>query len=332
MSEPENLGISDSDFWSQPFKKPARPQGPVPPGIVLAVPTRVALGARQSLPVLIRRRSSLKDDYALPFARHALVHAVDLDRNELYSGLAVVVDNVVYPQIDSDELERMNDSEVTRYEVSDLRTRIDLPWRPAQLLVTATLRDKISNSRRVQLGAGPAGYEDPAVTEFLEAQRGRKPPPEPCPLPGDPLPAYTKLEDSPPAPKQAGIAVGGDRVTVLADGAQTRIFGSMRVPIRKQDLVPAEAEAEEKAVVAVHLVLVGADDAEVSHFRLRVPIYGEAVPGELAVGYFAFDLLSRVIVAEKAQTYFLYGFCRDVVMGPSPFAFVTRDMLPPGAA
>ena len=52
---------------------------------------------------------------------------------------------------------------------------------------------------------------------------------------------------------------------------------------------------------------------------------------KLAEAYFAVDLLSLFNLPRKTTTYFLYAFSREVMAGAQPFAFVTRDRLPPGA-
>jgi hypothetical protein len=325
----DNFGLADEEFWSGPLKPI---EGPLPTeGLSIAAPGVVPLERRETLPVVARRSTTLKESMVADFKRLALLHAVDVDANRLFTGFALDRDNAIFRDPDPALLARVAPARTLEPFLLEARARLDIPWRRSVLLLTATLRDKVSNRRRVELGAGTSSYRDPAVAEFLESQRGRKPPPDPWPAPGDPLPSYRPMEGSPALPEKAGIAISGDRVTILEPGSGCVIRGSFRVPALKQDLVPPDLRLEHRALVAVHLVLTGADEPAPIAVSLRVPIYGEVEPGTLAAGRFAFDLLSLVSLPEQTQTYFLYAFSREVMAGPSPFAVVTPAMLPPGA-
>ncbi len=325
----DNFDLRTDDFWSDPLRMSEDEPIP-PPGLFLAAPDQVSLETRTTLPMVVRRSTSLKDAAVAPFDRLGLVHLVDVDRSRVYSGFALDQDNAVYEQIASDELARMATATTLEPFLIEGRARTELPWKPAELLVVVTVRDQVSNRRRVTLGAGPSRFEDPAVQEFLESKRGQLPPDDPFPPPGQPYPAYGPMDGSPELPRKAGIAIAGDRVTVLDGESSCIVRGAFLLPVRKQDLVPAKARGP-SAVLQIGLVLTGADDPTPIPISLRVPVYGPAEAGALAPGFFTFDLLSLVTLPKKAQTYFLYAFSRDVMAGPSPFAFVTRAMLPPGA-
>jgi hypothetical protein len=138
------------------------------------------------------------------------------------------------------------------------------------------------------------------------------------------------VDGSPKAPDKPGIVISGERVTVLGKNASCKLFAACKLPILKQDLVE-DKDRPERAVVAVHLLLTGADDATPATATLRVPIYKAVEAGKPAEVYFAVDLLSLFNLPRETTTYFLYAFSREVMAGPSPFAFVTKDRLPPGA-
>jgi hypothetical protein len=212
--------------------------------------------------------------------------------------------------------------------VLDARERLNPPWRPSELLVTLTLRDKQSNRCRVKLSQPASTYDDPAVREYIERKRSEIPSPRPFPPPGDPLPAYVVVDGSPPVPKQPGIAISGDRVVELKERASCIVHGSFLLPIAKADLVRPEEGERQAAVVAIHLVVTGADHPAPFLQTLHVPVYGKVEPDQPAAGYFAFDLLSLFTPANRTETYFVYAFSREIMAGPQPFAFLARDALP----
>jgi hypothetical protein len=328
--EAENIGLSDEEFWSNPLKDDDES---IPPdGLYLGAPGSVALGSRHTLPLLVRRSVSLKDSIAVLFKRYALVHGIDVQSNRVFANYAVEQDNAVYEDRDPAVLARVKGRTLQPFLI-DARERLDLPWRPSTMLFTVTVRDRVSNRRLVTLGRGAGAYEDPAVQEYLEKNR-KVPVPTVWPQPAHPpevVPAYVNVDGSPQLPNQPGIAISGDRVTELRKGARCVVRGSFLVPIGKDDLVPAEEGERHTAVVGIHLVLVGADDPMPMVRTLRVPVYGEATPGQLASGFFTVDLLQLYTPPSQTQTYFLYLFSREVMSGPQPFAFVGRDLLGSGS-
>ena len=322
----DNFGYSDDEFWSNPLKET---DGKLPePGIYLGAPKAVALGGRTTLPAEVRRSVSLRDSIAVPFKRYALLHAVDLLSNRAYARYAVDQDNAVYPEVNAAELDEVAPAKTMTPFLLDVRERLDLPWRPAELLLTVTLRDKISNRCKVTLGAGASAYEDPAVAEYVEKKRAKLPAPRPFPEPGDALPAYVPVDGSPPPPKQPGIAISAERVVELKDGATCIVRGSFLLQVGKPDLVPPEDGERHTAVINIHFVLTGADLPSPVVRTVRAPVYGKAEVGKPSAGHFAFDLLSLFTPPERTETYFLYVFSREAMAGPQPFAFVGRDVVP----
>jgi hypothetical protein len=326
--EADNFGYSDEEFWSNPLRET---KGKIPEvGLYLGAPSAVALGDRFTLPVEVRRSVSLRDSVAVPFKRYALLHAVDLTSNRAYAQYAVEQDNAVYPEVSPAKLDAMAPAKTMTPFLLDARQRLDLPWRPAELLLTVTVRDKVSSRPKVTLSAGASAYQDPALSEYLEKKRAKLPAPRPSPPPGDPLPAYVPVDGSPPLPKAPAIAISAERVVELKEGATCLLRGSFLLPVGKSDLVPPQDGERHTAVINVHFVLTGADHPAPAVRTVRVPVYGKVEAGKPAAGHFAFDLLSLFAPPERTETYFLYVFSREVMAGPQPFAFVARDTLPVG--
>jgi hypothetical protein len=322
----DNLGYSDADFWADPDKE----IDDVPPdGLYLAAPNAVVLSDRQTLPVVARRAASLRESIAVDFRRFAILHGIDLASNRASAAFVFEQDNLVYTDLPPAELDEVAEGARTVEPFfADVRERLGFPWKPAELLLTITVRDRVSNRRRVKLGAGASAYDDPAVREYLEKRRADAPRPPPFPLPGNPLPAYVPIDGSPPVPNEPGIAISADRVVDLREGATCILRGAFRVPVGKDDLVRPEQGERHTAVVAIHLVITGADDPSPTLLTIRAPVYGEAEAGKPAAGHFAFDLLTMFAPADRTETYFLYAFSRDVMLGPQPLAFVAPDGLP----
>jgi hypothetical protein len=321
----DNFGLSDGDFWEDPLRDPG--EGIPEEGLYLGAPQTVALRDHDTLPVVVRRSTSLKDSIVVPFGRYAVVHMVDLQSNRAWSRFALDQEGAIYPEMDAATLEQVVPAKTQEPFLIEGRERLGIQWRAADLLLTVTLRDKVSNRRRVKLGPGASAYQDPAVEEFLEKKKAKTAPPRPWPEPGDPLPAYVPADGSPKPPAEPGIALTVERVVEVGDDATCTVRGAFLLPVEKTDLVPADEGERHAAVVNVSLAITGADDAAPINLTVRVPIYGKVEAGKPAAGFFAFDLLSLVALPPKTQTYFLYAFSREVMAGPLPFALVADESL-----
>src|SRR5205823_10392386 len=141
------------------------------------------------------------------FNKFTLLHAVDLASNRVFSAFAAEQDNVIYPELSPAELEEVAPGETLQPMLIEARERLGVPWLPAEILLTATLRDQVSNRRKVTLAAPASKYQDPAVKEFLEQKKAKQAPPRPYPEPGDPFPAYVPVDGSPETPAEPGIAL-----------------------------------------------------------------------------------------------------------------------------
>jgi hypothetical protein len=325
----DNFGLKDADFWGDPLQ----PASSIPDdGLYLAAPSAVGLSKRDTLPLVVRRAGLMRDLSSLPFPQRAILTAVDLESNRLYANFALDTDNEAEEVFTVQDLEEMGEGRMLQPYLLEARDRLNLPWQPAQLMVSVILRDKITNRRKVGLGAEPGAYEDPAIAEFIEKRRLKSSPLPPWPpaAGGGELPAYGRMDGSPKVPDKPGIVISGDRVTLWEKYASCRLYGAAKVTILKSDLVN-DKDRPERAVVNVHLLLTGADDPTPLTATLRVPIFEQVEPGKAVPVYFAVDLLELFNLPRETTTYFLYAFSREAFAGSSPFAFVTKDRLPPGA-
>jgi len=330
------LGLADEEFWTNPLK---RPEAKPPVGLVLAAPEMIPLRGRDTFPAVVRRTGLVADHALAPFQRYGIVTAVDLGRNEIYANHALNVEGAIWIQPKPASAYVGNSS--APY-VLELRDRLGLPWRAAEYLVTVIIRDQISNRALVRITAEPPGtYEDPEVRRYLESLRApqaRARRSDTWPPPAAPLPAYGRLPDAPAVPEGEGIVLGIDRVVVCRSGARAVLRGSFRLKASEAELVAAtdapDSAAAPTAIVPIHLVATGSDDATPLTVTLRVPSFDPVAPGAtsaVVTGHFAVDVFPLLNIGAAAQTFFVYAFSRALMVGPAVLGLITPDMLPPGA-
>jgi hypothetical protein len=292
----DNLGLDDGAFWRK--VKPRREADPAE-GLVLAAPARVAPDQRQSLPVLLRRTASAQEDGRFPLATHAVVVAIDVDRNELFSGGAAVADNAAAPPPIAGAAPAVEGT-LTRYEWTELREQVHLPWRPAQLVVVALLRERASNPRRVHLDGAVA--EDPA--------RGAE---------ADSTVVDPGVDLAPPPPERRGIALAAGPGTLEGQPLDSVVRGSFRLP--HQGAVPSPSEGGRR--VRIHLVVTDLGSGASRRLSLSAPASGAEREGELAAGRFALDL--RAAARLGPGSYVVRAFWRDVMSGPATFTTAAQS-------
>jgi hypothetical protein len=293
------------------------------------------------------------------FRSHGIVTAMDPDANRLYFAHAARPDNPGEPRRRDDRPSREgappgeapageppvapevpDGFSTSIYEV-DLAALLKLPWRPAEYLVSPILLDMPGNRVRTRLVLSKAQYDDPEVAKFLAAERAKldPPAPNPAPSPERPLPRYSRSADTPPRPEGTGLALRAPRVVALDPGLALPLEGAFRVRVMPEDLVkPDHAEhnrraglAGAKAVVTISLLVTCSASPMPIPARISVPVT-EVVEGpdgaKVAAGEFAVDLLSLLDTPERAQTWFVYGFCREAFTGPVPVGLADRAALP----
>jgi len=338
----DRFGLSDDEFWTAPRRTAMavaqRLWGEGRDVTAIDAPRSVPIDKRTTLPVVVYRAGSYRDLWALSFADRALITAVDLEQNRVFAG-PVVNEADVEPPAEPIDPDQAPKGDTTDSAVVDLREVVDLPWQPSTYVVTVILRDMVSNRVRVELGKSASTYHDDEVAKFLAAHKAEATPPHIHPVPGDPLPSYGAIDGSPAVPDAPGISFAADRVVVLDQSARCVLRGAFRLPARSHEIVkPERREASGQgtgttppptAVVAITLLATGGDDATATLLRLDVPSWDPIDPANpIVTGHFALDLLSSSLLPHRAQTYFLYAFSGDAMVGPVPAALVSKEMLP----
>jgi hypothetical protein len=329
------LGLSDEEFWGKDPARDSRLDDRLYRaglrGTLIGAPSRVPLGARETLPLMVARVASFQDAARTDFAELAVVTALDLETNELRAGMLVERPDNYEPPAKLPVPENLGTGHVSRIHHAELRRQLALAWRPSSLLVGLVVRDSSSNRVRVELSPSDQSYRDPEVERFLAAEAERNVAPLPWPPPGEPLPCYQAIEGSPEVPVGPSIALAGDRVVVADERARLVLCGSFRLPLVRREIVPVVARPAEplpSAVLAVSLLVVGADLALPTVVPLRVPVWDESpTVGALVTGHFALDLLALPVMPRVAQTYFVYAFRGEAMAGPLPMALVDPSML-----
>lgn len=160
-----NLGLSDDQFWTSLDDEPSAAEPPA--GLVLAAPTRVELGRRKDLPVVVRRRSSLRTAAQAPLSAFAVLVALDPQRDELWAARLGERedDEPPFEAPSPEDLEAMGDGLTTELLQADARDRLHLPWHPAKLKLIALAQGEHSEAREVRLEgphAAPAAHQHEA--------------------------------------------------------------------------------------------------------------------------------------------------------------------------
>lgn len=128
------------------------------------------------------------------------------------------------------------------------------------------------------------------------------------------------------------MSVVADRVVVAREGAEIGVHGSFRVPRRAARMTSQEhrdALADQgplpTAIVPISLVLTGTANAGPILFELRVPSYDPpdqvTNTGEVT-GCFSLNLNALGRLTADPQTYFLYVFTHEHMVGPTAIGVV----------
>ena len=299
-------------------------------GLLVDAPRRVPIDLRRTFPAAVYHLGSIRDLSVSTFEKRGLVTAMNVTDNHLY----VATGRSFNPDTDVIEATPINaanlpDGDMSAVASLELRKGLQLPWAPARYLLTALLRDQASNRAQVELCRSPACYVDPEVTKYLDAERAKLNPGEIYPRPGERLPSYRRLPDSPPMPAQ-GIEMSATRVSDQRLGQPMLVRGSFRLtPTASEWVKPGWTdpsvsarpnEPRPLAVVTVWLLVTGADDGSVSVYPLRVPSWQR--DGDTCTGHFALDLRQLRGGPVQPQTYFVYAFSGVHLAGAVPAALV----------
>jgi hypothetical protein len=295
-------------------------------GLLVDAPAKVPIDQRQTLPAGIYHLGSIREVSTVPFKRFGVFTAMNATENQLH-----VAGGRSFDQ-DDDIIEAPQPADASKYPAGDmsatesveLRSVMQLPWEPSRYLLTAVIRDKVSNRAAVELCQSASCFVDPEVVKYREAERAKVNPKAVEPQPGSPLPSYRSLAESPAIPEQPGIQFTTTRVVDQRRDEPWAIHGAFRLKALPHELVKAgwsdpyysqrPANTRPAAVITVWLMMTGANDGSVFVFPLRVPAWTRA--GEAFTGYFAFDLKQMQGAPTDAQTYFLYAFSGENMGGP----------------
>jgi hypothetical protein len=347
------LDLSPDDYWGDftrtkdQFRKFVSDTGFT--GIRIDGPPLVALERRESAPVVGYYVRTLRDDLEVNAERQMLAAAFDLSTKRLRVGLALDTGKTPEAQPPPAGLDPGEGLTFNAFS-SDLRIQVDLPWEKRKHLVAFALRETLSNPVVVELGSSPTAYRDPAVEAFLAEQRKNAPIVPPRPITPEAMPewgvTYARVSRSPEVPKEPGIALSLDPVSVARRGSNCLCFGSFRLPVNVSELVrpdtksgdlPDVGDPQAKAIVPISLLLTGSASPGPWVIDLRVPTY-DAIPAPkgapppdavsgIATGHFALDLFAHPAMPRQPMTYFVTAFGGASVSGPFQTAIVTEKML-----
>jgi len=337
----DKFGLKDEEYWSDPWRTRKAIQRPLmqknQEGLLLGAPTIVPLNQYQSFPVALLRVCRLTTLSKIPSRPNVIIAAMDLFTGELRAQLALpdgsrrpsngTSPRSAGPAASRDSFSDDDTAMIGEGHLIDLATRLQLPAMRGEYLVSAILLDKVSNRCRMKV-VESAGYDDPAVDDFIREYRAsRRKPPTVFPEPGDPLPFYQRQEDSPAIPADIGIALSVTRVSVFSPRTRCVVTGSYRLRIQPQHVVKpvAGGVAQETARVPVSLLITGSADPAPRVLKLVVPSYEplkSAGNETVAAGYFSLDLCRLTNLLVTPQTFFIYAFSAEVMTAAVPAAFV----------
>lgn len=333
--------LSGDEYWDDPLKNVDELQMEYVMerkfGIYVDAPDAVDPNKRATLPMPLLHVTSGQRENKAPLRGMGKLLAVKLeDRKVLMNGALPPRDKV------KGEPRVPNDDPLTFQQTIDLQERLKLLDESGTYVVRVINVGQLSNVLTVKVERKKPTSDDPAVVEFLESKRTPKTfPPPPAPSAGLRRGPDGKPEAGPAAPGDLGIALQAQRVVLLDDRAQAVIKGSFRLPVLKQERVPAPEQVKpgEKptqpdygtprptAILPITLLVIGDAAGDLSFFDLRVPTW-DALPESdpVATGTFAIDVLPKV--GTRPQTYHIYAVCGETFVGPTLMATVTEDMLP----
>jgi len=245
---------------------------------------------RSTLPIGIYHLGAIRELAATRFDRFGAVTVVDLTGNRLYdvSGHELDKDDDLIEAPPRD-VRKLPDGDVSTTYSADLRALLSLPWQPGRYRITMLLRDHVSNRVDVELVGGTRDTPTPLSVS---------PPPELN------VATYQAHPNSPDLPQEPGIAMKPARIVDLRKAWTWPVYGAFRLPANE-------------AVIAVHLVLSGANDGSLDVIRIAAP--ARAQSGGMVTGYFNLDLMPFTLLREP-QTYFVTAFSGEFMTLPLPTA------------
>lgn len=322
------LHVADDSFWTagnRALDPVVRKHGTSHFGVIVDAPREVNLAGRATLPVFTYYMGSFKQMVTRSYRNDSLLAVMDVDRNDLYICSASSHDEGEDPDPDDPpaKTEPIPDGYAAQMQTIELRERLELPWRPAHLILQAILLDLASPRVTSRLGGTSTQFKDPEVEKYLAAERAAVNPSAPFPVRSvDPNLSYRKTDASPELPAAPGISLRVDRVVAVEKDQPVLLHGAWRLPVMPEDLVkPANVEYNQShgllgpdgapygAVVRIHLLVVGAADGAPKVYPLALPV--STVTDGSASGYFTLDIAKLPGFPIADQTVFFYAFSRE---------------------
>ncbi len=302
-------------------------------GLLVDAPRQVPIDQRRTWPAAVYHLGRIRDVTVTPFDKFGLVTLMNVTDNRLHvaTGRSFNKDTDV---IDGPPVNpaKLPDGDMSATSVLELREGLKTPWEAGRYLLTALLRDQVSNRAESSLCRSAACFVDPEVEKYLAAERGKVNPGPISPPTGERLPSYRRQTDSLPVPAASGVQLTATRVSDQGLGQPVVIKGAFRLTPTTQEWVKPgwvdsyttahPGEPKPLAVVAVWLLVTGADDGSVAVFPLRLPCW--ARDGTSCTGQFALDLRQLKGAPNRPQTYFVYAFSGEHMAGPVASALVGR--------
>ncbi len=334
MTDQPLLTIPDREYWKPPLESLQEVLesrlGEGVPGPAVAMPSRVPLEGRDTLPVCGCYVEPLGKSNRT-FQELAVVVASCHDNGKLYAANAypapAFIEDIPPPSTSPPPKGWAG----ILFDFDLYRSLPNLPRRPATYDVAVIVKGQVSNRHRVQL-TGSGVLRDPEVRRFIEEHHRKKGLPSAFPPSAGVLPGHDSPE-LPVVPGKIGISLQSDRVALLADVPRCRVAGAYRVPVPNRYSSPSPASTDTAsihAMVPINLLLTASDFAGALQVPLRIPCYSPLGPGDpfpIAVGRFAFDLFSLPGIWKEPRICFLHAFSGAAASDPAKVAFVTSEML-----
>jgi hypothetical protein len=304
-------------------------------GVILDGPREVRLDRRSTLPLLAVRACTLVENATLDLDSRGILVATRLEGHETLVDFAfrqptLPPDDDTPDEVDLDQIPEGRTIKV--YSLSLTERLRDFPWRPGTWQTTLLLFDQRSNPVVTRLGEAPS--RDPAVAEFLAAQR-RPGYPHAVAMPGgSSTNLYRPRLDTPPPPDGPGFMLAAPPVAVDRSGESCMLRGSFLLPLLPRDVIrplpgPPGSQAEQQAladgwvdagapeavaVVPITVLLTGDKNPTPVLLPLQAAVYGSG-EGPLAKGQFAIDLF-KAAPDLPAQRYAAWAMSRGLISEP----------------
>ncbi len=309
-------------------------------GVILEGPTRIEIDKWETFPAIKYHYVTFKEAATFGFWTHGVFTLMDLNNNRLYifkdEDFILDDDGGIDDDPDDDD-SPIGDGILVDFGPMNLRDVLDLTWEPSKYILTTVMREGQSNRVVTELVKSDGSHKTP---EFLALQKEKWEKTDPPPLyPGwGDHHSYGKVENSPDLPETSDIKIKVPSQIDLRTSENWIMNGSFRLPLRIQEIVKVKPDTPEKsdpeikrptAVKGIHLLLVREKDGEEQLFSFQIPSFDnlpeENQENQVITGHFNIDFLKLPRFSSRLQTYYLYAFSGDVMVGPSTTTLIRSE-------